>query len=136
MFSKIKEILCSAGLLWLRVGAGAGIATHGYGKVFGGHMEKFAGGVAEMGFPMPEVFAWAAALSEFLGGILLVLGLGTRPAAFFVLMTMSVAFFIRHRLDPFKVKELAFLYWTMSGALVLTGSGAFSLDGLLFKKKS
>lgn len=135
MLSKIKEFSLSAGLLWLRVAAGAGIAIHGHGKVFGGHMDKFTEGVTAMGFPAPEFFAWAAALSEFAGGILLVAGLGTRFAALSILMTMSVAFFITHRADPFKVKELAFLYWGMSGALMLTGAGAFSLDRFIFRKK-
>ena len=98
-------------------------------------MDKFAEGVAQMGFPIPDVFAWAAALSEFVGGILLIMGLGTRWAAFFILMTMSVAFFIRHRLDPFQVKELALAYWTVAGALMMTGGGRWSLDRYFTKKR-
>ena len=69
----MKTGLHDLGLLILRVLAGAGIAYHGYGKLFGGRMDKFAEGVAAMGCPMPEVFAWAAALSEVAGGILLAL---------------------------------------------------------------
>ena len=114
---------------------GAGIAHHGYGKVFGGHMEKFLQGVTQMGFPMPELFAWAAALSEFLGGLCVALGLGTRVAAFFVFCTMGTAAFLAHRADPLSVKELALAYWTMSGALILLGGGRFSV-GCLLKKKS
>lgn len=116
------------GLLWLRVLMGSGIAHHGYGKVFGGHLEPLTQGVAALGFPAPELFAWAAALSEFAGGILIVLGLGTRIAAAFVFITMSVAAFLQHAADPFNVKELALAYWTMAGTLILTGGGAFSLD--------
>ena len=110
--------LMNLGLLVLRVMAGAGIARHGYQKVFEGQVQ---GLTAAMGFPMPAVFAWAAALSEFLGGILVALGLLTRPAAFFVFATMSVAAFDRHRADPLALKELALAYWTMALALVLTG---------------
>jgi len=120
------------GLLWLRVLMGLGISLfHGYGKIFNGRMEQFTEGVAKLGFPAPEFFAWAAALSEFLGGILVVLGLGTRLAAFFVFITMSVAAFIRHAPDPFDVKETALLYWTISMAIVLTGPGFFSLDNII-----
>lgn len=122
------------GILLLRVLMGLGISLfHGYGKVFGGRMEQFTEGVAKMGFPMPDVFAWAGALSEFLGGILIALGLGTRIAAFFVFSTMAVAAFIRHASDPFDVKELALLYGTVAMAIVLIGPGRFSLDHLICK---
>ncbi|MBI4431913.1 MAG: DoxX family protein [Candidatus Omnitrophica bacterium] len=122
------------GLLWLRVLAGTGIAYHGYGKIFGGQIGGLTQGVAALGFPMPEVFAWAAALSEFAGGILLVLGFWTQLAALFVFITMSVAAFGAHRQDALNVKELALAYWTISGALMFTGAGQFSLDAL-FKKR-
>ncbi len=91
-------------------------------------------GVTKMGFPMPVVFAWAAALSEFAGGILLALGLLARPAAFFIFCTMTVAAFVVHGKDPLNVKELAFAYWAVAGALMLTGPGDLSLDKLFFKK--
>lgn len=130
----MKEILTSLGLLWLRVLGGAGIASHGYQIIFGGQMAKFTQGVAAMGFPAPELFAWAAALSELTGGILLALGLWTRAAALFVFSTMSVAAFIAHKADPLSVKELALAYWTIAGALLLLGPGRFSLDSALGKK--
>ena len=132
---KLKEHLSDFGLLWLRVLVGVGIAHHGYGKVFGGNIDGFAEGVASMGFPAPEFFAWAASLSEFLGGICIALGLFTRPAALFVFATMAVAAFIKHGADPFKKKELALAYWTISGALMFLGSGKFSLDYLICKAK-
>ncbi|MCA9400740.1 MAG: DoxX family protein [Candidatus Omnitrophica bacterium] len=123
------------GLFLLRVFAGIGIAYHGYGKIFGGYMDKFILGVERMGFPMPEVFAWMAAASEFAGGILLAIGLFTRPAAFLIFSTMFVAFFIAHGDDPFSKKELAACYLVMSGCLMLTGGGAFSLKKERCKKK-
>lgn len=127
-----REMSLNIGLLWLRVLMGLGISIfHGYGKVFGGRMEQFTEGVAKMGFPAPDFFAWAAAFSEFIGGILLVLGLGTRLAAFFVFMTMSVAAFIRHAPDTFDVKETALLYWIIAMAIFLTGPGFFSLDNII-----
>ena len=128
---KFKEYLPDFGLLWLRVLMGVGIAYHGYGKVFGGKIDRFAEGIASMGFPAPEIFAWAASLSEFLGGICIVLGLFTRQAALFVFVTMAVAAFIKHGADPLKRKELALAYWTISGALIFLGSGRFSLDYLI-----
>src|SRR5688500_9968883 len=70
-------------MLVMRLWLGATMITHGWPKVFGG-MEKFTTGVAEMGFPAPEVFAWAAALSELAGGLLLGLGLATRATSLLV----------------------------------------------------
>lgn len=123
-----KSKTLDLGLLWLRILMGSGIAYHGYGKVFGGHVGQLAEGVGKMGFAFPEFFAWAAALSEFAGGILIVLGFQVRLAALAVFVTMSVAAFIAHSADPFSKKELALAYWTISGALILTGGGKFCLD--------
>ena len=117
----------------MRVLAGLGIAYHGYGKLFGGDISRFAEGVARMGFPSPVLFAWAAILSEFLGGICIALGLFSRPAALFVFITMAVAAFMKHSADPFQKKELALAYLTMAGAVIFLGSGKFSLDSLLKK---
>lgn len=129
-----RDSMASLGLLWLRVMAGLGIAYHGYQKIFGGNMEMFLGGVGEMGVPFPVLFGWMAALSEFVGGLLLVLGLATRVAAFFIFMTMAVAVFVRHAADPFAVKELALAFFTMSATLVLTGAGRISLDSLIAER--
>ena len=126
----MKDKLMDFGLLVLRLGFGLGIAYHGYGKVFGGWMEKFISGVAEMGFPAPVFFAWAAALSEFAGGLLIAAGIFTRPAAYFVAVTMIVAAFGRHGADPFEKKELALAFLFASLALALTGPGRFSLGCL------
>lgn len=131
----MKDAFQNFGLLWLRVLMGAGMAYHGYGKLFQGDISQMAAGVGKMGFPQPEIFAWAAALSEFLGGILVAMGLFTRTAALFIFVTMTVAAFVAHAKDPLQVKELALAYWTISGALVLMGGGGISLDSMLFNKK-
>ena len=107
---------------------GIGIMMHGYPKLFSGRMDKFAEGVAALGFPFPVAFAWAAALSEFLGGIFVAIGLKTRIAAMFIFVTMAVAAFLRHAADPFKVKELALAYLTAAAAIAIMGAGKFSLD--------
>lgn len=124
----------SVGILWMRLMTGIFIAHHGYGKVFGGFMGKFTEGVDKMGFPFPGLFAWAAALSEFLGGILMALGLGTRAASFFVCVTMSVAAFIAHAADPFQKKELALLFGVVAVGLIFTGAGTYSLDSVIMQR--
>ncbi len=123
------------GLLFLRVFVGLSLAlAHGLGKL--PPSERFLAGVAEMGFPLPVLFGWAAALSEFAGGILLALGLLTRPAAFFVAITMAVAAFIRQAGDPFGERELALLYGTAAVMLLLTGAGRYAIDARLRGRNS
>lgn len=122
------------GLLILRVFAGFSMAfAHGLGKL--PVSDKFIGGVENLGLPAPTFFAWAAALSEFLGGILVALGLITRPSAFFLTITMLVAAFGTHLADPFGRKEKALLFAVAFLFVFLQGGGKYSLDNLLFKKK-
>jgi len=123
------------GTVLLRIMLGAMMIMHGYGKVFGDNT-KFIAGVGSMGFPAPEFFAWSAALSEFAGGIFLILGLFTRFWSVMAALTMAVAAFIRHADDPFKNKELALVYLVMSVALFLLGPGRASLDRLIFARRS
>ena len=121
-----------AGLLVLRVGMFAMLALgHGLGKlpVSQGFIDNTAG----MGFPLPALFAWAAALSEFAGGLLLALGLLTRPAALLVAITMFVAYGLAHgfALSGEGSGEMAVLYLVGAIALFLTGPGRYSVDAQL-----
>ena len=118
------------GLLILRLGVGLTMAfAHGLGKI--PPSEGFIGATGAMGFPVPVLFAWAAALSEFLGGLLVAIGLATRPAALMLAVTMAVAAFVQHGGDPFNDKEMAFLYLVASLALLATGAGRYAVDRAL-----
>jgi putative oxidoreductase len=126
------SVAANAGLTLLRIFTGISIAAaHGIDKIPPG--EGLVTRVGELGFPAPVVFAWAAALSEFLGGIFLALGLFTRLAAFFVACTMLVAILGVHAADPYQKKELAFMYFFVAAAFVLKGSGDWSVDAFLRK---
>ena len=123
------------GLLVLRLAFGLALAFgHGMGKLPPG--ENLVRSVTELGFPLPGLFAWAAALSEFGGGLLLALGLLTRPAAAFVLFTMAVAFFLQHAGDPFGDREASFLFASAALTLLLTGSGRYGVDATFRRRDS
>jgi putative oxidoreductase len=122
----------NAGLALLRIFSGIALAfAHGYSKVPPG--EGLINRAGEMGFPMPVFFAWAAGLSEFLGGIFLALGFLTRISSFFIAITMLVALVGVHASDPFNRQELAFMYLFVAIAFLLKGAGDWSVDSFLRK---
>ncbi len=126
------SLLANAGVTLLRIFAGIALAfSHGIGKVPPG--EGLITGTEKLGFPIPVFFAWSAGLAEFLGGILLALGLFTRVSSFFIAFTMFVALVGVHGADPFSKQELAFLYFFIALAFLLKGSGDWSLDNFLRK---
>lgn len=122
------------GLLLIRIFSGIALAlAHGVGKF--PPSARFIQNVGAMGYPFPTVFAWAAAFAELFGGLLLAAGLLTRPASFFILVTMSSAAFLRHRGDPFLDRERALLYAAVALLFLLAGAGRYSLDAMLGTKK-
>lgn len=122
-------------LLVLRVAAGVIFVLHGYGKLFGGQpgMEGFTKMVMGIGFPMPVFFAYAAALSEFLGGIALILGIFPRVATFFLGCVMLVTLIaVKKGQLPKADSDLALLAIVVS--IALHGAGRYTLGTLLRKK--
>jgi putative oxidoreductase len=122
----------SIGLLVLRLGIGFIFLWHGYGKIFGQPgMTAFSGMVGDMlGFPLPTVFAWLAALTEFLGGMALILGLGVRFVAWPMAFVMIVALAGVKRFGmPASDPDIALLF--ASVALGLMGAGRYSIDAHL-----
>ncbi len=131
----IESIPANVGLAILRVFAGLSMALgHGLGKI--PPSERFVTITGDLGFPVPEFFAWMAAFSEFGGGLLLALGLLTRPGAFFIWFTMLIAAFFQHAADPFSTKEMAFLYLVITGMFVVVGSGKYGVDNLIRSRDS
>lgn len=134
-FNSCREgVLFEASYTALRVFAGLAMAlAHGWGKL--PVSEQFVTGVAQLGFPAPALFAWAAALAEFGGGILVAVGLLTRPAALTVAFTMLVAAFLQHGNDPFKFMELSLLYLVINSFFAVKGGGKWSLDNVFYGKQ-
>jgi len=118
-----------AALLFLRVGLGVSFMIHGTPKLFGGpEMWEQLG--ASAGLPFAQMFfGFAGGFVEFLGGILLTLGLFFRPTTVLLVVTMIFAFWSHVRVgDPFvdysHSMELAIVFL----ALFIIGPGRFSLD--------
>lgn len=121
------------GLLLFRLYVGLAMAfAHGISKI--PPSDQFISAVESLGFPIPVLFAWAAGLSEFVGGLLIAVGLSTRYASVALGFTMAVAAFGRHGADPFKLQELSLFYLFACVLLIFSGAGKYSLDRIIFKK--
>lgn len=82
--------------------------------------------------------AGVAGVLEFFGGLLLLVGLFTRPVAFLLSGTMAVAYFQAHAPQGFwpvvNKGELAVLYCFLFLYFVASGAGPWSLDYLLSRR--
>ena len=118
----------------LRIVAAFLFSLHGMQKLFG-----FFGGIGGKGgvASFPSLPWWAAVL-EVGGGLLLLLGLFSRPVAFVLSGEMAVAYFKFHFPRGFlpinNGGELAALYCFIFLYLCFAGPGPLSLDALIRKK--
>jgi putative oxidoreductase len=122
-----------------RIAAGAIFAAHGAQKLFGwfsGYgLEATAGWMASIGIEPGMLMAILAGSAEFFGGLLLIAGLLTRPAALALTFTMVVALVTVHLDNGFFMAnngyEFALALLAISVGLVFRGGGSLSVDRLI-----
>lgn len=117
-------------LLILRLALGAIMIAHGWQKI-AGHMHGIMGALVHL--HIPSWMAYLVVAAEFGGGILVVLGLLTRIAAFAILVDMLVAIFkvhISHGLTGQMGFEFPLTCAAIAFSLILFGGGPISLDWL------
>jgi putative oxidoreductase len=120
----------------IRLGLGGIMFAHGAQKVLGifggpGFNAFINSPNTPYAFMKPAWLWWAAAaLSEFVGGILIVLGLFTRVGAFFVACTMAVAVLGVHWPAFFAPAgiEYPLALFAMAVSLLISGGGMASID--------
>jgi len=136
----------------LRLIVGGGFMEHGYAKLMRGP-EAFATILHALGTPAPLFTAWATIVVELLGGLAVLVGAFIPLASLPMIAVLLTAIFTVHLQYGFSsVKllsvdaagahfgppgyETALLYICGLVALVLGGSGPFSVDRLLVRLKS
>ena len=115
-----------------RIVVGLLFACHGAASLFG-FFEKET-------VPTGTWPGWFAAVIQLVGGVLVLLGLGTRAAALIASGSMAYAYFKMHQPNALWPMEnggeaSAMFCWTLL-LLVFTGSGAFGLDRLFAKRST
>jgi putative oxidoreductase len=134
IFEPSRSVWTGRMLSILRIVAGAVFFTHGTQKVFG--IPPLPQGMAI------ELMSQAgiAGILEVVGGLLIILGLLTRPTAFVLAGEMAVAYFQVHFPNSFWATanggEPAVLYCFIFLYFVFAGAGPWSVDAMIARSRS
>jgi uncharacterized membrane protein YphA (DoxX/SURF4 family) len=121
------------GLLLLRVVLGLVFLVHGRAKFQGG-IEKTVGFFATLG--LPGFLAYVVAVIELVGGLLMILGLGTRViSALFALVMLGAILTAKLSAGFLGGYELDLILLAASVCLLLAGSTMWACDSLFRRKK-
>jgi len=124
-------------LLLIRLYWGWQFAQAGWGKLH--NLDRVTEFFATLNIPAPHLNAVVVALVEFVGGILLALGLGSRLVALVLFFNMSIAFVTADRealgqvlSDPGKFYSAdPYTFWFASLLIFFFGPGWIAVDALL-----
>src|SRR5690242_16871192 len=121
----------ACGLTILRITVGIIFLVHGYQKLFHMHFHGVAAMFSSLRIPLPWPSAVVVTLVEFVGGIMLVAGIGTPIAATLLAADMAVAILLVQLKNGFGAQHMGFEYpLTLLAAtlcLALAGGGMLSL---------
>ena len=111
----------------LRIIAALLFIAHGSQKLF--NFPPLPGGA----LPPPFSLFWIGAILEFAGGLLILIGLFTRPVAFILAGEMAVAYWIVHApknvFPAVNGGDAAILFCFIFLLFMFSGPGAWSVDG-------
>jgi putative oxidoreductase len=139
-FSTVASYLQSPFLLAVRLYWGWQFAQNGWGKMH--NIAKITGYFSSLNIPFPSANAHFISGLEFVGGILLILGLGSRFAGLLLAADMFVAYWTAEHealtsifSDPgtfYVADPYTFLFASLM--ILIFGAGLFSLDEVLARK--
>ena len=127
------------GITVIRVTAGLIIMVAGLEKWGTGGVTGFTQAVTNLGLPVAELWGVWIPLQEFVGGLLILAGLGARWAAILFVIEFFVTSFLLKapRPAPFggwDSMRLDLMLWAAAITIALVGPGAFALQNLLSRR--
>ncbi len=140
-FVALCDSLAPVFLLAIRLYWGWQFAQTGWGKLQ--HIPKVTGFFTSLGIPFPFANAVFVSCLEFVGGILLALGLGSRIIALLLAADMVVAYVTAGREDLLAIfsnpgkfyGDDAFTFLFASAVVLFFGAGCISLDRLIARRQ-
>jgi putative oxidoreductase len=137
LFLRVVNSLQSPLLLVVRLYWGWQFAQNGWGKLH--RLPDIVQYFASLGIPAPALTAYFVSGLEFVGGILLILGLGSRVIALMLSVDMIVAYV---KADPEALKQIfsdpgkfynadPYTFLFASLMVLIFGPGLFALDTLI-----
>ena len=140
IFVRAASSLQSPFLLVVRLYWGWQMMQTGWGKL--GDLGKVTNYFTSLGIPLPALTAPFIAGLEFVGGILLAIGLGSRLISFLLACDMAVAYWVGDHdalfsffSDPDKFAAAAPFVFLMASLIVLFfGPGKLAIDTLVAKR--
>lgn len=116
----------------LRVTAGLMYVPHGYGKLFGGKFDGTVGFFSKVGLEPAAALVTYVGVTEFFGGLLIALGLLTRPFAAFAAINLFFGAFYIHWSKGFLWGgggyEYPLLWGLVMVVIFIRGGHHYSLD--------
>lgn len=128
----------ACGLTVLRIAVAIVFLMHGGQKLFVLGFHNVTGMMSFLHIPLPHLSAIVVTLVEFIGGLMLLFGAGTRLAALLLAIDMAVAILKVHLKGGFFLPagyEFALTLLLANIALLIGGGGSASVDGALAKRK-
>ena len=135
-FFSSAPIALSTGIAMVRIITGILLVWHGWETFEAEKMNMYTGWFVERKYSSPAIWAYAGKIAELLAGIGFVLGLFTRLASVAAIAAFTgVIFILGDKGKIFEGDQHPFLFILLAIVFFVTGPGAFSLDGMVFKKK-
>ena len=136
LFSRLQNPL----LLAIRLYWGFQFAQDGWRKLH--NIDRVTTFFSSLNLPAPHMTAISVAMIEFVGGILLAVGIATRLTSLVLFINMTVAFWVAEKdaflallSDPNKFQAAdAYTYWFAALLILILGPGLFAIDTLIARR--